>query len=84
MSGFFNANARFPACSREAFVWFTKFIWNANRFAHQRGHPLGMSGTRIVQAATNELIRTVGRYALATMCVGVGMGYAIIIENTTI
>ena len=43
-----------------------------------------MSGTRIVQAATNELIRTGGRYALATMCVGVGMGYAIIIENTTI
>ena len=35
----------------------------------------------IIQAATNQLIRSGGRYALATMCVGVGMGYAIIIEN---
>lgn len=57
---------------------------NPNGGAIAIGHPLGMSGTRIVQAAANELIRTGGRYALATMCVGVGMGYAIIIENTTI
>jgi acetyl-CoA acetyltransferase len=40
-----------------------------------------MSGTRIIQAATNQLIRTNGRYALAAMCVGVGMGYAVIIER---
>ena len=57
---------------------------NPNGGAIAIGHPLGMSGTRIVQAATNELIRTGCRYALATMCVGVGMGYAVIIENATI
>ena len=54
---------------------------NPNGGAIAIGHPLGMSGTRIVQAATNQLIRTGGKYALATMCVGVGMGYAIIIER---
>ncbi|WP_262711564.1 hypothetical protein [Maribacter caenipelagi] len=43
------------------------------------GHPLGMSGTRILQVAINKLIRSGGRYALATMCVV--MGYATILEN---
>lgn len=42
-----------------------------------------MTGTRILQAATNELVRSGGRFALATMCVGVGMGYAVILENAT-
>ncbi len=45
------------------------------------GHPLGMSGTRIIQAAVNQLIRTQKRYALVSMCVGVGMGYAVIVER---
>ena len=45
------------------------------------GHPLGMSGTRIIQSATNELIRKNKRYALITMCIGVGQGYATIIEK---
>lgn len=54
---------------------------NPNGGAIAIGHPLGMSGTRILQAATNQLIRTGGKYALATMCVGVGMGYAMIIER---
>ncbi len=53
---------------------------NPNGGAIAIGHPLGMSGTRIVQALVNELKRSNGKYGLATMCVGVGMGYAIIIE----
>ena len=56
---------------------------NPNGGAIALGHPLGMSGTRILQAATNELVRSGGRFALATMCVGVGMGYAVILENIT-
>ncbi len=54
---------------------------NPNGGAIALGHPLGMSGTRIIQAATNQLIRTGGRYALTSMCVGVGMGYAVVIER---
>jgi 3-oxoadipyl-CoA thiolase len=57
---------------------------NPNGGAIALGHPLGMSGTRIIQAATNQLLRTQKKYALAAMCVGVGMGYAVIIENCTI
>lgn len=45
------------------------------------GHPLGMSGTRIIQTAINELIRKNKTYALISMCIGVGMGYAVIIER---
>jgi acetyl-CoA acetyltransferase family protein len=44
------------------------------------GHPLGMSGARIVLAAARELRRRGGRYALATMCVGVGQGAAVLLE----
>ena len=54
---------------------------NPNGGAIAIGHPLGMSGTRIIQAATNQLLRTGHRYALATMCIGVGQGYAVIIER---
>jgi acetyl-CoA acyltransferase len=57
---------------------------NPNGGAIALGHPLGMSGTRIIQAATNELIRSKKRYALASMCIGVGMGYAVIIENVNL
>jgi acetyl-CoA acetyltransferase family protein len=57
---------------------------NPNGGAIALGHPLGMSGTRIIQAAVNELHRTKKKYALAAMCVGVGMGYAVIIENVNI
>lgn len=45
------------------------------------GHPLGMSGARLVMAATNELHRRNGRYALCTMCIGVGQGIALILER---
>ena len=45
------------------------------------GHPLGMSGARLVTTATYHLMRTGGRYALCTMCIGVGQGIALIIER---
>ncbi|GLO61306.1 acetyl-CoA acetyltransferase [Vibrio sp. MACH09] len=54
---------------------------NANGGAIALGHPLGMSGARIVMAACNELKRKQARYALCCMCVGVGQGIAMIIEN---
>jgi acetyl-CoA acetyltransferase family protein len=57
---------------------------NPNGGAIAIGHPLGMSGTRIIQAAINELQRSKKKYALASMCVGVGMGYAVVLENVII
>lgn len=54
---------------------------NPNGGAIALGHPLGMSGARIIMAAANQLQRTGGRYALVTMCIGVGQGYATIIER---
>jgi acetyl-CoA acetyltransferase family protein len=46
------------------------------------GHPLGMSGARLVTTAAYQLQRTNKRYALCTMCIGVGQGIAMIIERT--
>jgi acetyl-CoA acyltransferase len=54
---------------------------NPNGGAIALGHPLGMSGARILQTAAIELQEQKKRYALATMCVGVGQGYATIIER---
>jgi len=54
---------------------------NANGGAIAIGHPLGMSGARLVMTAALQLKRTGGRYALCTMCVGVGQGVAIILER---
>lgn len=54
---------------------------NPNGGAIALGHPLGMSGARLVTTATHELIRRQGRYALCTMCIGVGQGIALIIER---
>ncbi len=54
---------------------------NPNGGAIALGHPLGMSGARIAGAAVNELHRRAGRYALATMCVGVGQGVAMAFER---
>ncbi|MCP2045302.1 3-oxoadipyl-CoA thiolase [Pontibacter sp. HSC-36F09] len=54
---------------------------NVNGGAIAIGHPLGMSGTRIVYSAALSLKRQQKRYALATMCVGVGQGYAVILER---
>jgi acetyl-CoA acyltransferase len=54
---------------------------NPNGGAIALGHPLGMSGARLVGTAMWQLNRTGGRYALCTMCVGVGQGIALIIER---
>ena len=54
---------------------------NPNGGAIALGHPLGMSGSRLIITALNQLERTNGQYALCTMCIGVGQGYAVIIER---
>ena len=54
---------------------------NPNGGAIALGHPLGASGARLVTTATNQLQRIGGRYALCTMCIGVGQGIAVIIEK---
>ena len=54
---------------------------NPNGGAIALGHPLGMSGARLITTASYELARRGGRYALCTMCIGVGQGIALIIER---
>jgi acetyl-CoA acetyltransferase family protein len=55
---------------------------NPNGGAIALGHPLGMSGARLVTTAVRQLNRQGGRYALCTMCIGVGQGIAMVLENT--
>jgi 3-oxoadipyl-CoA thiolase len=54
---------------------------NPNGGAIALGHPLGMSGARLAMTATEQLQRDRGRYALATMCIGVGQGIALVVER---
>jgi acetyl-CoA acyltransferase len=54
---------------------------NPNGGAIAIGHPLGASGARLVSTAVNQLRRVAGRYALCTMCIGVGQGIAMILER---
>ena len=54
---------------------------NPNGGAIAIGHPLGASGARLVTTATYQLIKTKARYALCTMCIGVGQGIAMILER---
>ncbi len=54
---------------------------NPNGGAIALGHPLGMSGARILLAAARELHRRGAQYALCTMCIGVGQGYAVVLEK---
>jgi acetyl-CoA C-acetyltransferase len=54
---------------------------NPNGGAIALGHPLGASGARLVTTAVNQLQRINGRYALCTMCIGVGQGIAIVVER---
>ena len=54
---------------------------NPNGGAIALGHPLGASGGRLMTTATYQLLRTKGRYALCTMCIGVGQGIAMILER---
>jgi acetyl-CoA acyltransferase len=54
---------------------------NPNGGAIAIGHPLGASGARLVTTALYQLLRTNGRYALCTMCIGVGQGIAVVLER---
>ncbi len=54
---------------------------NPNGGAIALGHPLGASGARLITTAINQLHRTGGRYALCTMCIGVGQGIALVVER---
>ena len=54
---------------------------NPNGGAIALGHPLGASGARLVTTATSQLQKAGGRYALCTMCIGVGQGIAMVIER---
>jgi len=73
--------AQVLACTRELGLADDDQRINPNGGAIAIGHPLGMTGTRILQTAALELQRTQSRYALVTMCVGVGQGYATILER---
>ena len=68
------------ACLRELGVADDASHVNPNGGAIALGHPLGMSGARLVLTAAYELKRRRGQYALCTMCVGVGQGVAMILE----
>ena len=69
------------ACLRELGLAIDAGHVNPNGGAIAMGHPLGMSGTRMVLAAARQLVRQDGRFALCTMCVGVGQGVAMILER---
>jgi len=69
------------ACLRELGVDDTDRRVNPNGGAIALGHPLGMSGARLLFTAMRELHHTGGRYALATMCIGVGQGMAMVLEK---
>jgi len=74
-------SAQSLACIREMGLQDDDARINPNGGAIALGHPLGVSGTRIVQTAALELQKQNKRYALCTMCIGVGQGYATIIER---
>src|SRR6185436_2022835 len=69
------------ACLRELGIADDDPRVNPNGGAIAIGHPLGMSGARLLLTAAHELEQTGGRYALCTMCIGVGQGMATIIER---
>lgn len=73
--------AQVLACTRNLGLEDNDTRINPNGGAIALGHPLGMSGSRILLTAARELIRTNKRYALVSMCIGVGQGYATIIER---
>ena len=73
--------AQVLACTRSLGIADNDARINPNGGAIALGHPLGMSGARLLQTAALELQATSKRYALCTMCIGVGQGYAAIIER---
>lgn len=74
-------SAQVLACTRNLGVSDNDPRINPNGGAIAIGHPLGMTGQRLLQTAAIELKNTGKKYALVTMCVGVGQGYATVIEN---
>ena len=74
-------SAQVLACTRKMGIDDDDERINPNGGAIALGHPLGVSGARILQTAAIELKKQEKRYALVTMCVGVGQGYAVILER---
>ena len=72
--------AQVLACTRSLGIADNDPRINPNGGSIALGHPLGMSGARIILSAARQLKRSGSRYALCTMCVGVGQGYAVILE----
>lgn len=73
--------AQVLACTRSLGIADNDPRLNPNGGAIALGHPLGMSGARIILAAARELQRRGGKYALCTMCIGVGQGYAVVLGD---
>ena len=73
--------AQVLACSRQLGLADHDPRLNPQGGAIALGHPLGMSGARLVTTAAHQLSRTGGRYALCAMCIGVGQGIAVVLEN---
>ena len=71
---------RSRSCASTSSAWIPAKV-NVNGGAIALGHPLGMSGGRLITMLTHELRRTGGRYGLATMCIGVGQGIATVVER---
>jgi 3-oxoadipyl-CoA thiolase len=76
--------AQVLACTRKMGIEDNDPRINPNGGAIALGHPLGMSGARLLQTAAIELNKTGKKYALCTMCIGVGQGYAVILENVNV
>jgi 3-oxoadipyl-CoA thiolase len=74
--------AQVLACTRSLGIADNDPRINPNGGAIALGHPLGMSGTRLLLTAARQLQESSKRYALVTMCIGVGQGYATILERT--
>ena len=74
-------SAQVLACTRKMGIADDDSRINPNGGGIAIGHPLGMTGGRILQSAAIELQKTNKRYALVTMCIGVGQGYATVIER---
>jgi acetyl-CoA acyltransferase len=73
--------AQVLSCTRQLGIADNDPRLNINGGAIALGHPLGMSGARITYSAALDLQLLQKRYALCTMCIGVGQGYAIILEK---
>lgn len=75
--------AQVLACTRALRLEDNDTRLNPNGGAIAIGHPLGMTGQRLTLTAARQLVNTGKRYALVTMCVGVGQGYAAVLENAS-